>query len=190
LLDYGCGYGSLLGMFAGSEVQAFGYEPSAARQATAGQGDIEIFNSLDGVAAAGPFDLIVCTEVLEHLADPRAALRFMKQQASPRALLAVTVPDCERSYVAACLAGLGTERRLPPVLNPWEHLNYFSAATLRRLLAEEGFTVVHDFGCAAAVRDACAQFGDPGINPVVNGLRILKRAAAASPSTQLFCELP
>jgi SAM-dependent methyltransferase len=189
LLDYGCGYGSLLRMFAGGEVHATGYEPSGARQTTAAQGNFEIFNSLDQVAASGPFDLFICTEVLEHVAEPRAALRFMKKHATPEALIGITVPDCERSYVIASFEGLAKEGRLPPVFNPWEHLNYFSAESLRRLLAEEGFTVIHDFGRTVAARDACAKFGDPDINPVVNSLRILKRAAMAASSTQLFCEI-
>jgi len=187
LLDYGCGYGSLLRMLSTGNVRAIGYEPSGARQTTAGQGGYEIFNNLDQVATAGPFDLFICTEVLEHLADPRAALRFMRQNATPGALLGITVPDCERSYVEACFAELAKGGPLSPVFNPWEHLNYFSAGSLRRLLAEEGFTVINDFGQTRAARDACAKFGEPNANYVVNSVRILKRAAMSVPTTALFC---
>jgi 2-polyprenyl-3-methyl-5-hydroxy-6-metoxy-1,4-benzoquinol methylase len=189
LLDYGCGYGSLLRMLAGREVQAIGYEPSPARQQLTSSGGIEIFRDLDQVADAGPFDLFICTEVLEHVADPRAALRFMKKNAASGALLAMTVPDCERSYVEACLSVFANGGRLSPVFNPWEHLNYFSAENLRRLLAEEGFTVINDFGRTRTARDACAKLGDAHANPIFNSLRILRRAATTAPSTQLFCQI-
>jgi cyclopropane fatty-acyl-phospholipid synthase-like methyltransferase len=188
-LDYGCGYGSLLRILAGGGVRAIGYEPSDARQESAAPGSFEIFSSLDQVTACGPFDLFVCTEVLEHIADPRAALRFMRKNAAPSALLGITVPDCEQSYVEASFDGLAGGGRLSPVFNPWEHLNYFSASSLRRLLEEEGFTVINDFGRTRSARDACARFGDATVNAVVNSLRILKRAAAAAPTTALFCEV-
>jgi SAM-dependent methyltransferase len=187
LLDYGCGYGSLLRMLAGGEVRAIGYEASSVRQALASQSAFEIFDNLDQVVDAGPFDLFICTEVLEHVADPRAALRFMRKNAAPGALLGMTVPDCERSYVEACFDMLAEDGRLSPVFNPWEHLNYFSAESLRRLLAEEGFTVINDFGRTRTARDACANFGDARANRVVNSLRILKRAATSAPTTALFC---
>jgi SAM-dependent methyltransferase len=187
LLDYGCGYGWLLRMLAGGEVRAIGYEPSSARQRSASQNAFEILNNLDRVVDAGPFDLFICTEVLEHAADPRAALQFMRKNAAPGALLGVTVPDCEGSYVEACFDGLARNGRLSPVFNPWEHLNYFSTATLRRLLAEEGFTVINDFGRTRTARDACANFGESHVNPVVNSLRILKRALTSGPTTALFC---
>jgi SAM-dependent methyltransferase len=188
LLDYGCGYGSLLRILAGGGVRAIGYEPSDVRQESAALGNFEIFSNLDQVAACGPFDLFVCTEVLEHIADPRAALRFMRKNAAPSALLGITVPDCEQSYVEESLDGLASGR-LSPVFNPWEHLNYFSASSLRRLLEKEGFTVINDFGRTRNARDACARFGDAKVNAVINSLRILKRAAAAPPTTALFCEV-
>jgi SAM-dependent methyltransferase len=188
LLDYGCGYGSLLRMLGGGEVRAIGYEPSSVRR-SASLGEAEIFSDLNQVADAGPFDLFICTEVLEHVADPRAALRFIRGNAAPGALLGMTVPDCERSYVKACFEGLGKDGRLSPVFNPWEHLNYFSAASARRLLAEEGFTVINDFGRTRTARDACANFGDSRANPIINSARVFKRAMTSAPSTALFCAI-
>lgn len=188
LLDYGCGYGTLLRMLASRDVVAIGYEPSAARREQSREGG-EILSDLDAVAARGPFDLFVCTEVLEHLATPRAALNFLRANAAPGALLAVTVPDCSVGFVEQALAGFHGGRAQSPVFNPWEHLNYFSAADLRSLLAEEGFRVVADLGRAEGARDACRRFAAvprPGV--VLNSLRIAKRALAARPSTQLICQ--
>jgi 2-polyprenyl-3-methyl-5-hydroxy-6-metoxy-1,4-benzoquinol methylase len=100
MLDYSCGYGSLLRLLGGRDIEPFGYEPSVARGNRAKQPGTTILTTLDQVAERGPFDLFICTEVLEHVPDPRAGLRFFRVHASPEALVAITVPDCEKAYLA------------------------------------------------------------------------------------------
>lgn len=190
LLDFGCGYGALARMLAGREICSFGYEPSFKRRVQASGGPVEIFDTLEGIGKAGPFDLIICTEVLEHVSNPRETLQFLRRHASPMALLAITVPQCESKFINSALATFQKDRCLPRVINPWEHLNYFSARTLIRLLAEEGFEVVNDFGRASIVREVSMRAGDTASlrHRVCNGLRLIKRALTASRSTQVFCK--
>lgn len=71
LLDFGCGYGVFARLVACRGVIAVGYEPSAPRHVSA---EAEVLNDLQEVSNRGPFDLLVCTEVLEHMAQPREAL--------------------------------------------------------------------------------------------------------------------
>jgi SAM-dependent methyltransferase len=187
LLDYGCGYGALLRMLAGREIQCMGYEPSQARGERAAQDGFEITADLEQVVAGGPYDLLVLTEVLEHVPEPRQLLRFLKAVSAPGALLAITVPDCEPDFVQQSLASLA-HGRLPLVFNPWEHLNYFSASSLRTLLDEEGFRVINDFGRTRPAVDASARFGDqPDRGVLINAARIIKRMFSSQPSTELFC---
>ena len=49
---------------------------------------------------SGTFDFILCTEVIEHLEDPRAALKSMLNSLSDTGCLLITVPDgrLDRSY--------------------------------------------------------------------------------------------
>jgi 2-polyprenyl-3-methyl-5-hydroxy-6-metoxy-1,4-benzoquinol methylase len=190
LLDFGCGYGALTRMLVGREIQTFGYEPSTERSARASRGGFEVLDSLDKIADDSTFDLFICTEVLEHVPEPRAVLRFLRKHAAPGALLAITVPQCDPAFIANSIAVFLRDRVLPPVVNPWEHLNYFSAQSLRRLLAEESFKVVNDFGRAKPAYDACVRIGDATSlkSRIRNYLRILKRAVATSQSTQLVCE--
>ncbi len=144
LLDFGCGYGALIRCLETHELRCLGYDPSASRRERAAVSASEVVSDLDAVAERGPFDVLIATEVLEHLEDPRAALRFLRGQARAQALLVVTVPDlCE------LISGPSFDERLrsgtlPKSINPWEHLNYFSPAHLRRLLDEEGWQVVRD----------------------------------------------
>jgi len=190
LLDFGCGYGALLQILASRDILSIGYEPSAERrrQATT-DGRFPVLTDPIELAAAGPFDLFVCTEVLEHVHDPREVLRLLKARAAPGALLAITVPQCEPAMISRTFGGWSAGRRLPRVFNPWEHLNYFSTGGLRRMLAEEGFETVRDYGAAQAVREATAHIGETTAlkGRVLTGARLLKRAVVTAPSTQLFC---
>jgi methyltransferase family protein len=56
-------------------------------------GSVDILSSLETVAAPGvPYPLILCTEVLEHVADIDAAFAGLRRLAAPRGFVALTVP--------------------------------------------------------------------------------------------------
>jgi 2-polyprenyl-3-methyl-5-hydroxy-6-metoxy-1,4-benzoquinol methylase len=155
LLDYGCGYGALARMIASRDIQCFGYDPSNERRTRASEGGLHVFGTLQQTAASGPFDLFILTEVLEHVPNPREVLRFIKQHASPSALLALTVPQCEPSFIASSFSSFLKGGQLPRVINPWEHLNYFSAQTLRNILKAEGLKPVIDYN---QEKQACTSY--------------------------------
>lgn len=75
------------------------------------------------------FDMILMSHVLEHLEDPAAELRTMKQVLSPSGAMFIEVPN---------LAG---HRKLP-IDDNRSHLHFFSSTSLARLLAKEGLEVV------------------------------------------------
>jgi SAM-dependent methyltransferase len=188
LLDYGCGYGSFARLMASQGLTAIGYEPSAIR--LGGSSGVEVLRDLQEVSSRGPFDLLVCTEVLEHMAQPREALRFMRENARPDALLLITVPMCAESFVRTALDGFVRGEPQSPVFNPWEHLNYFSSLDLRHLLREEGFAPVADLGRGQSARAALGQLRNRSpARTVVDTLRVAKRLLSAPPSTQLVCSL-
>lgn len=69
------------------------------------------------------FDLVVCTEVLEHLERPGDALEALRRLCSPGGRIVVTVPDGER--------------------DDWEgHVNFWTAAELEVFLAGAGSATV------------------------------------------------
>jgi 2-polyprenyl-3-methyl-5-hydroxy-6-metoxy-1,4-benzoquinol methylase len=191
LLDFGCGYGSMLRILGMRDVQAVGFEPSGARSGRSSRAGDQIQTDLSGAARAGPFHLFVCTEVLEHMAEPREALKFFRDNAAPGALLGVTVPNCPLDQVGRALGAARAGEPVPGVFNPWEHLNYFTASSLRRMLADEGFSVVSDLGRSRSAMDSSARFGDLSpLRALINGLRTTRRALIAAPSTELVCRCP
>lgn len=73
-------------------------------------------------------DVVTLIGTIEHLTDPMRTLRSAARLLRSGGLLVVTTPDIE--------GRLGYVSWKPP-----EHLFYFSARTLSRLIAEAGFTV-------------------------------------------------
>ena len=128
-LDFGCSAGALLQEFRvrfGS--QPVGIEPGEAyRNYTAALG-IRVYASLESLQAGTEeaFDLISLAHVLEHLADPVASLRQLRETAlAPDGLLLVEVPNL---YTHDCFE--------------IAHLVSYSAHTLRQTLEQAGYRVL------------------------------------------------
>lgn len=80
----------------------------------------------------GSFDVAVMFDVIEHVFDPRAVLEATRRALKPGGLLVLTTPN----FDALSRYALGVAWA---VLNPFEHLYYFTEATLASLLAASGF---------------------------------------------------
>jgi SAM-dependent methyltransferase len=88
------------------------------------------------VAGSGPFDLVICAEVLEHLDDPERALDQIAGLRPRRALL--TVPHEPWFQLSNLLRG----KNLSRLGNDEEHVNHWTPRSFRRLL-EPRFEVLH-----------------------------------------------
>jgi SAM-dependent methyltransferase len=89
----------------------------------------------DGPLPWGSFDALVLSHVVEHLPDPRAALRQAREALNPGGVVYVAVPDL----------GSGQFRVLGRrwnTIHPLIHLQYFNQASLTRLLEDAGFEVI------------------------------------------------
>ncbi|MBF0415499.1 MAG: class I SAM-dependent methyltransferase [Magnetococcales bacterium] len=83
--------------------------------------------------SAGQFDMVSLWDVIEHLADPAAALRRIHVLLKENGLLIVNYPD-HASFIRRLLGF-----RWPFYLSV--HLYYFDPVTITRLLAAHGFAV-------------------------------------------------
>ena len=89
--------------------------------------------------ALAPFDVVAMEHVLEHVVDPEGLLARLPRLIAPGGVLAITVPnDFSPLQLAARDAGL-VDRDF--WVAPPQHLNYFDAPSLGRLLARLGFAV-------------------------------------------------
>lgn len=94
LLDAGCGTGRNL-VELGHLAEAEGVDPSAVAVEHCRRRGLDgvCVGSLDALPfEASRFDLLLATDVLEHLADDDAGLRELRRVAAPHAVLVITVP--------------------------------------------------------------------------------------------------
>lgn len=107
--------------------------------------------ALDDICAsrldAASFDLILCTEVIEHIADSPAALRGIRRLLKPGGLLVLSTPQrfspLELTAKIAFLpAVIQVVRRIydEPILETG-HINLMTARTVQRQLGDAGFAV-------------------------------------------------
>lgn len=144
LLEIGCGGGHVLRMF--PECRLVGVDVSGEMLAKAKKNlagfDVELHKG--ELASLGleerSFDVIVCTEVLEHVVDPDAILDSIARLAKPGGRVVITFPNDELiNGVKGAVVRLGISR-LPPFSSmSWGgddfHLHVWSIAEMRTLLA-------------------------------------------------------
>jgi SAM-dependent methyltransferase len=134
--DLGCWTGSFLVAARERGWRSAGVEPSrwAANRAAERGLDVRQGELQESGLDAGACRLVVLTDVLEHLADPGDALAEAHRLLEPGGVVWITVPDAGSRLARA----LG--RRWWSVLPM--HLQYFTASSMERLLAQHGFYVL------------------------------------------------
>ena len=135
VLDFGCGRGVLVRALRGPRLACSGYEPSGPARAEAEAEGLRVFATLEEAAADAPFHGVILSDVLEHVAEPRAVLRSVHALVGDGGWVVVGVPDFSPKRLAAALSGACMRE-----LNLFEHLNYFSPDSLARMLDGAGFT--------------------------------------------------
>jgi SAM-dependent methyltransferase len=149
ILDVGCATGYLAAQLTarGSAVVGVEADPAAAATAVAAgacarvvTGDVETAECRAALDALAPFDAIVCGDVLEHLRDPWAALRFLGTLLAPGGRAVVSVPNIGHwTARRAVLRG-----RFPYAdhgLFDRTHLRFFTRAGTRDLVRSAGLRV-------------------------------------------------
>ena len=141
-LDFGCGLGTTLRLLVAAGITAIGYDASTVRRSHVEHGGLRIAATREEVIANGPFDIVVCDNVLEHMPNPTDTIELLASVTAEEGLLYLSVPDCDDTFIQTQLRLSGNGQPIDMSLNPLEHLNYFDLAHLDRLLSEGGFLPV------------------------------------------------
>jgi SAM-dependent methyltransferase len=132
--EIGSGDGCYLGHLRAAGCDATGIEPSAKSRAialAAGHRVEEGYVTADRRLEAAPYDAFVTRQVLEHVPDIHGFLTGIRRNLKPGAAGLVEVPSLEKALA---------DRRFYDFFP--DHVNYFSARTLRLALETNGFEVL------------------------------------------------
>jgi 2-polyprenyl-6-hydroxyphenyl methylase/3-demethylubiquinone-9 3-methyltransferase len=148
VLDLGCGNGWFTEALARCGFDAAGADISNSGVAVASAAYPDVsFRRFDAERILPPdwhgrFDAVVLIEVLDHVAQPRALLRQALLALRPGGLLVVTVPF-HGYFKNLALALTGRLDLRWQALLDHGRLKFYSAATLKALLAEAGLQQLH-----------------------------------------------
>jgi SAM-dependent methyltransferase len=165
VLDYGGAEGRLLKPFqdGGWECELIDYVEDTL------PGIRRLGATLADVPAGRRYDAIVCSHVLEHLAEPAVALRSLTEILTDGGVLFVEVP-------VDLWGG-------PPISrDPVTHINFLTPRTLEQLLARNGYRVLESGGItgsyAGVVKDVAVALATVGTGTAADGRAAVEEAEA------------
>lgn len=137
-LDVGCGNGHLLDVAKKEGWKTFGTEFTDTAVAICRSKGISMQQGVLNADAypAGSFDVITFIEVLEHINNPHDELRKFHKLLRPGGILYITTPNFNS------LTRLTLKERWHAIEYP-EHLCYYTARTLNKLLEDENFGKIY-----------------------------------------------
>jgi SAM-dependent methyltransferase len=118
---------------------------------------------------AGKFDLVLCTEVIEHIVDSQAALNGLKRLLAENGSLVLSTPQryspLEICAKIAFLPGIIEIVRLiyrEPII-PTGHINLLTEKQLKEQLLRSGFVIEEEYKCGFYLPIVAELFGKFGL---------------------------
>ena len=146
VLDLGCGNGALCKRLHDAGCEVTGVDVSGPGIAVASKAYPQIRFEALGVYDEPPaefleaFDVVVSTEVVEHLYAPRALPKLIKRVLKPGGTAIITTPyHGYLKNLVLCLANKWDSHH--DVFWDHGHIKFWSRSTLTRLFTDEGFEV-------------------------------------------------
>lgn len=132
ILDVGCGGGYLLRALQERRFRVFGIDPGPLASSVGARLGIPMLSGFYPCPHGfGPMDVVLSSGVLEHVPDPIEFLRAHQHDLTPSGMILISTPDNQGSL------DLGD-----PSMLMHEHISYFDAESLRRVVEEAGYEVV------------------------------------------------
>jgi 2-polyprenyl-3-methyl-5-hydroxy-6-metoxy-1,4-benzoquinol methylase len=143
VVDVGCGDGAIIGFCARQGAEVYCIDRDAERLATTeakvrdspARAYHVVLSHCDPIPLDDAIgDLVICTEVLEHVPDPRKFMDELVRITRPGAQLLITVPEARSEQFVAATAP-------PEYFQEPNHIRLFSAEDFRELVAGAGLEI-------------------------------------------------
>lgn len=145
VLDVGCGSGTItLKANMGKSNTVLCVEPDEDRAAISAARGLDVICGLvdeELLRERGPFDVIIFSDVLEHLAAPADMLRLAAGALAPGGFIMASVPNVAHWTVRLKLL-IGRFDYKPAGIMDATHLRWFTRKTFRKLFESQGFRVL------------------------------------------------
>lgn len=149
VLEVGCGEGAFAALLTlPCEVWGVECEPAAAARAATRMHKV-LVGPFDAVEAGIPnryFDLVVCNDVIEHLQDPEAFLRSIRQRLVSGGHVIASIPNMRHWEVLWQLLVRKDWKYVQEGTLDRTHLKFFTEKSVRRLFEESGFVIERESG--------------------------------------------
>jgi 2-polyprenyl-3-methyl-5-hydroxy-6-metoxy-1,4-benzoquinol methylase len=187
LLDLGCATGFLLDVARDQGYEPFGIElnPYSAKQAQGrfGADHVHCGTTDDHPFAQGSFDVVVMSDLLEHVRSPRKLLDQTRALLRPGGVVVVVAPNVGGLSSKVLRQGWTDYKR--------EHLFYFDKRTLAEALAKAGMQVMEirsfpKFLDLAYVDQQLQTYPTPLFTPLVRAMRKVVPGALARRPFPIF----
>lgn len=134
ILDIGCGTGFLLSYFDGLKWERYGVEPSQYASKVAERKGIKILGRYvdDAIKSGKKFDVVVMTDVIEHLPDPKPLLEDVCKILKPHGYLAI-----ETGNIHSLNARIAKSHW--SYFSTHEHVSFYNPLSIKYLLTKYGF---------------------------------------------------
>lgn len=145
LLDYGAGGGAFLLHARDCDWQVQGFEPGRRGLESCRQAGLDVTDMWEDLSQ-GAYGLVTMLHVFEHLADPIEVLSRIRPFLAPQGRLLIEVPNAESLRARLAIPFLSRRFQIDERHRAFPiHLMYYSDRTLRRMLAQAGWTTETTF---------------------------------------------
>ncbi len=137
IADVGCGPATKLLHFFGEKYELYGFDLPESIQICKQRHERGVFSEVDFDGAVNSdglqkkFELIICADIIEHLANPAYLIDFIRDIAAPDAKILWSTPNRNRLYASETLSPA----------NP-AHVREWSDSEFKQFVESFGFTVL------------------------------------------------
>ena len=143
ILEVGCGEGNFASHFPDAEY--WGVEPVSMQAQIATSKRLKILNGfyedVSGKIPNGYFDLVVCNDVIEHMADPIAFLQNIKLKLRPGGKLIASIPNVRHVTVLYNLLFHGEFDYEKSGIMDYTHLHFFTPKSFSKMAQKCGWRI-------------------------------------------------